>query len=80
MTGRRGAPAPHIGHPGVGRSFTLPTNWSPEQAMAVFEILDELRERVWAHYGPQIQQVVREEQCIAAKPPLSNIDDADVPF
>jgi hypothetical protein len=80
MTGRRGAPAPRIGHPAVGRPITLPTDWSPEQAVAVFEILDELRERVWAHYGQQIQQVLREQQCTAANPPISNIDDADVPF
>ena len=41
--------------------MTLPTDWSPEQAVAVFEILDELRERVWVHYGLQIQQVLRRQ-------------------
>jgi hypothetical protein len=80
MTRQRVAPAPRIGHPAVGRPITLSTDWSPEQAVAVFEILDELRERVWAQYGPQIQQVLREEQCAAATPPASNIDEADVPF
>ncbi len=25
-------------------------NWSPEQVMAVIELLDDLRERIWAHY------------------------------
>jgi hypothetical protein len=39
-----------------------------------------MRERVWAHYGPQIQQVLREQQCSTANPPASKIDDADVPF
>ena len=80
MTGQRAVPAPPIGHPAVGRPIRLPTDWSPEQAVAVFEILDELRERVWAHYGPQIQQVLRQEQCTAANLQAGTIDEADVPF
>jgi hypothetical protein len=79
MIRRRGAPAPRIGHPAAGTPITLPADWSPEQAAAVFEILDELRDRVWAHHGLQIQQVLREQQCITANPPIGNIDDADVP-
>jgi len=62
MIRRRGAPAPRIGRPAAGAQITLPADWSPEQAAAVFEIHDELRERVWAHYGPQIHQVLREQQ------------------
>jgi hypothetical protein len=80
MTRRRGAPAPRIGRQAAGTPITLPADWSPEQAASVFEILDDLRERVWAHYGPQIQQVLREQQCSTANPPISNIDDADAPF
>jgi hypothetical protein len=80
MTGRCGAPAPRIGRPAAGTPIALPADWSPEQATAVFEILDEMRERVWAHYGPQIQQVLREQQCSTANLLASNIDDADVPF
>jgi len=62
-------------------SITLPTHWSPEQAVAVFEILDELREHVWARYGPQIQQVLRDE-CSTTVPAAHDIDidEADVPF
>ena len=59
--------------------ITLPTHWSPEQAVAVFEILDELREHVWARYGLQIQQVLRDERSTAA-PTAHDIDKADVPF
>jgi hypothetical protein len=62
-------------------SMTLPTHWSPEQAVAVFEILDALREHVWARYGVQIQQVLRDERGTAV--PATDdidIDDADVPF
>ena len=62
-------------------SITLPTHWSPEQAIAVFEILDELREHVWAHYGLQIQQVLRDERGTAVRVADDiNFDEADVPF
>ena len=59
--------------------ITLPTDWSPAQAVAAFEILDELRERVWEHYGLQIQQVLRDQRSTAI-PAADDIDDADLPF
>ena len=34
----------------------VPTHWSPEQALAVFECLHALREALWLVYGPQVQQ------------------------
>lgn len=37
----------------------IPDYWSPEQALAVYEFLDELRERVWDHYREQIQEQCR---------------------
>lgn len=61
--------------------MTLPTDWSSEQALAVFEILDELRERVWVPYGLQIQQVLRDERSMAVRAADDiSIDEADVPF
>ena len=39
----------------------IPTLWTPEQARAVVELLDDLREAVESLYGPQIQDLVREE-------------------
>jgi len=65
-----------VRHHTAAMPIAMPTDWSPEQAVAVFEILDELRERVWAHYGRQIQQALREQQCTAA----DNINETDVPF
>lgn len=68
-------------HRAAAKPITLPTHWSPEQAAAVFEMLDELREHVWARYGLQIQQVLRDERstAISAAGDIA-IDDADVPF
>jgi hypothetical protein len=44
-------------------------------------MLDELREHVWARYGLQIQQVLRDERstAITAAGDIA-IDDTDVPF
>ena len=80
MTRRRAAPAAIAGQGRAAMPMTLPTDWSPEQAVAVFEILDELRERVWVHYGLQIQQVLRAQQRTTAHDAADNIDEADVPF
>ena len=83
MKRRRAVPAniDFTRHRVAAGSITLPTHWSPEQAVAVFEILDELREHVWVRYGLQIQQVLREERSTAA-PTAHNvdIDEGDVPF
>ena len=83
MKRRRAVPAQidFTQHCVAAGSITLPTHWSPEQAAAVFEILDELREHVWAHYGVQIQQVLRDERSTAFPATGDiDIDEADVPF
>jgi hypothetical protein len=46
-----------------GRPFTIPfaipAYWAPEQALAVVELLDDLRELIWAHYSVQLIELVR---------------------
>ncbi|MGS0757728.1 hypothetical protein ACVBEH_25550, partial [Roseateles sp. GG27B] len=39
----------------------LPKHWTPEQALAVFEAVEFLRDDLWAGYGPHIQQARREQ-------------------
>lgn len=34
--------------------FAIPAYWTPDQALAVVELLDDLRDLIWAHYGTQI--------------------------
>ena len=83
MKRRRAVPAEidFTRHRVAAGSITLPTHWTPEQAVAVFEILDELREHVWARYGVQIQQVLRDERSTADLATGDiDIDEADVPF
>jgi hypothetical protein len=82
MKRRRAVPADiaFTQHRVAAGSITLPTHWSPEQAVAVFERLDELREHVWARYGLQIQQVLRDERSTAVPAAHIDIDEGDVPF
>ena len=40
----------------------IPAYWSPEEALAVFELIDDLRDQIWAHYGLQLQDLIKEQQ------------------
>jgi len=33
-----------------GLPLLIDPNWSPEQVVAVIELLDDLREYIWSHY------------------------------
>lgn len=43
----------------------LPEYWTPEQALAAFELLDLLRDRLWSLYGSDIQQAWRDDLLLA---------------
>jgi hypothetical protein len=43
-------------------TIEIPVTWTPEQALAVWEILDELRKKVWTRYSCQLQDLLAEEQ------------------
>ena len=38
----------------------IPATWTPEQALAVFDLLDELRDKICALYNLQLQDLLRE--------------------
>ena len=40
----------------------IPAAWTPEQALAVFELLDDLREKIWVRYSVQLQELLEERQ------------------
>ena len=46
----------------TGLNFLIDKNWTPEQALAVFELLDDLRERIFSHYQIPIQELLKEER------------------
>ena len=35
----------------------IPDYWSPEEALAVYEFIDDLLDSIWARYGPHIQEL-----------------------
>ena len=38
--------------------FDIPDDWSPEQALAVYELLNALTERVWDRYQLQLIELL----------------------
>jgi hypothetical protein len=56
-------------------------NLTPEQALAVFEFLDLLRDEIWARYRTDIQAAMR-EQTTEHDPRQLRLDhiDLDPPF
>jgi hypothetical protein len=51
----------------TGLDFLISKNWTPEQALAVFELLDDLRERIFNHYQIPIQEQLKEERGMAGE-------------
>lgn len=61
----------------AGLPLTVDATWTPEQALAVWELLDDLRDRIWTHYGLVIQDLMREQH--VANDALDDYDQ-DLPF
>ncbi len=40
----------------------IPAIWTPEQALAVFDLLDELKEKIWIRYSGQLQGLLEEQR------------------
>ena len=57
----------------------IPTYWTPEQAIAVFELIDDLRERIWAFYQADLQELTRQQRQPEPVDPIE-IDEDDLPF
>ena len=58
----------------------IPDHWSAEQALAVYELLDDLRERVWDRYQEQIQEQYRIDRQGDAQPDFFDVNDDELPF
>ena len=64
----------------VRRLPFLPDDWTPEQALAVVEWLDDLRERIWAQYEIGLYEVLREQRTAFPTTDPANPDSTDPPF
>ena len=60
-----------------GIPFILPEVWSPEQALAVIELLDDLRETICLRYQLELQELMREQYqpCTPFNSDRSDIDE-----
>ena len=62
------------------KKIDLPTYWSPQQATAAFEFLDELRDRVLGHYAVEIREFSRENRVDTTPFMHTDTKDGDAPF
>jgi hypothetical protein len=58
-----------------GLELLIDSHGSPEQAMAVFELLEDLRDRVWAHYEFALATQFAEDRVYRC-----DVVDSDPPF
>ena len=73
----RDTPSPPSAAPLSTTVPVVPPHWTPEQALAVFEWLQALRQALWTTYGPQLQQAWRDQLMPEGQPPEL---DPDEPF
>jgi hypothetical protein len=73
-----GEPRLNIGLP-IAIPFGIPTYWSPETALAIFEFIDEMRDIILAVYGTHIQDAAR-QRCQSAPTERVIIPDDELPF
>ncbi len=58
--------------------YYIPMHWTPEQAAAVFEFVEDIRDEILAHYQVQIMEYMKEDRCYD---PCSEVfEDKDIPF
>jgi hypothetical protein len=63
--------------------FAIPAYWTPEQALAVVELLEDLRDLIWSHYAAQLHGEYRElyrEPSDSLEPGASSDDPDDRSF
>lgn len=57
----------------------VPTYWSSDEALAIFEFIDEMRDLIANIYGPKLTEAAREQYQSPPADPLI-ISDDDLPF
>ncbi|OXJ22570.1 hypothetical protein CFB82_40145 [Burkholderia sp. HI2714] len=57
-----------------GLSFLLPDDWTPEQALAAYELLDDLLAVIGDFYGTQLHEQLRQQRAPAPVPERDPLD------
>ncbi|MGB8481636.1 MAG: hypothetical protein WCE63_22765 [Acidobacteriaceae bacterium] len=63
-----------------GIPFIIQDDWTPEQALAVVELLDDLREVIWRRYQLQLHEQLRDQRGTFTTPSSGNGNETDPPF
>ena len=61
-----------------GLPFLIQDDWTPAQACAVVELLDDLREVICSHYQLQIQQYLQDDRTEYRRSTDFTLDDEDL--
>ncbi len=60
-------------------TINIPDYWTPEQATAVFELVEEIRDALLIQYQLQIMQQLKSDRSIDV--PLGELfEESDIPF
>jgi hypothetical protein len=60
-------------------SILIPASWTPAQALAVLELLNDLRDALCAIHGDRIQDMLQQEQGFLASDLQPSEPDRDEP-
>ena len=63
-----------------GLPFLIPADWTPEQAQAVVELLDDLRELIWSHYQLPLHELYRQQRLLTPEDEFTQTDRDEPPF
>jgi hypothetical protein len=71
-------PAP----PAHARPITVEISrfWTPEEALAVFELIDEIRDKILALHGDQLREALKDQRGHGDADTSGDADDDDRPF
>ena len=59
--------------------LSIPQHWSPEQALAVWELFDEIAHQIWDRYELAITELI-DPGTEETMPQTDLFDDEDIPF
>jgi hypothetical protein len=62
------------------KTTLIPDYWSTEEALAIVDFLDDLREHLWARYGLRIQDFQAEHDVTQANQDQSELFDPGDPI
>jgi len=63
-----------------GLPFLIAADWTPEQAQAVVELLDDLRDRIWSHYQMPLYDLYQQQRLPFPEDDFTPPDGNEPPF